>query len=187
MIRSLIFVKRYLWLAPVLVLMATLGAFGVSIYKSLYSGRITIDQNDPRVLAERKLLEGTWRGADGPDCEPGVTLVVKPNSNAWPIPFPRMGAQCFRIDPARHPKAIDVIGKDHRGRYRWKGIDQLDGDSLALIFSEDNKRPSVELIGGAPRGLINSSFFMTILTRERGSKEPAGNSAKQPQSDVSPK
>jgi hypothetical protein len=126
---------------------------------------ITISQNDPRVKAEQRQLEGTWSDSGG------IELVLK--SDKWRGWFPLTGKpDRFRIDPSKPTKQIDLIRSDG---YMIMGVYELHGDTLKLAFHFYPQRPLTMLVStGSDIRDWNGGFVVKTFTRNVP-QERAGN------------
>jgi uncharacterized protein (TIGR03067 family) len=114
---------------------------------------------------ERERHQGTWRVtsfvSDGAEAPPEVagkmSRVVEGDHVVWKRDGNSFAGTTVELDPARDPKALDVIpdGGKLKGK-RVLGIYKLDGDTLTICMAApDQDRPTVFEAGkGSQRTLM---------------------------------
>lgn len=137
---------------------------------------LILPADDPKGEAVRSQLErhqGTWAvvafehdGQETPEETLGeIERVVMGNRAVWRRNGETFSETTIEIDPAKEPKAIDVIpdGGPFKGR-RTPGIYKLDGDRLTICMGQpDGERPEAFAAGKGSR--------RTLMVLERSRPE----------------
>ena len=102
-----------------------------------------VQRADRRSDLER--LQGRWEWTS----EEGVkTAVISDNRIRWCVGETDECEQAFGLDPAKNPKAIDLIVNLGSDSYTAIGVYSLEGDTLTIHQSGVDRPPSFTARGG---------------------------------------
>ena len=136
--------------------------------------RHTRNADDKAVKDELKRQEGTWSVTssiyDGQAASEklvrSIKRIVEGDHAVWERDGKRFAGTKIELDPAREPKAIDVIPDGGRNRgERVLGIYKLEGDKLTICMAEPGKsRPK------AFKADKGSGCTLRTFTRDRSTR-----------------
>jgi uncharacterized protein (TIGR03067 family) len=155
--RTTSFLVKHWQMALTMAVVVVLAAIGIWFWywrghRQQYDPEaITLDQNDPRVISEQRVLNGLWRETS--QGEPVVLAGDRWAQYMWDSPpvHPFLGT--IRLDPTTTPKRIDLLVDAAKVR---KGIYKLEGHTLTLCLGETRHRPTAIPAG---LGLSEGVYF----------------------------
>jgi uncharacterized protein (TIGR03067 family) len=124
-------------MAIFLLVCATVACWAVHAWWWGDRGVIRLDQNDPRVLAEHKQLNGKWyfqRSNRDHHCL--IYAKFSDGDLTWDEMMPV--DYSYRLDPTVEPRKLDWIDQ---GKVRSKCVYKIDGDTLWLAVAPSGRRP----------------------------------------------
>jgi len=142
------FGKKRWWIIAGVVTIVIVVVVGYWYYRGYDPDSITLDQNDPRVVAERERFQGNWYSPGG-----HFYVTVRGNtwvSYVWSLHFEddtshvtwEENTLAFGLDPTANPKRIDLIGKTFfLSHVERKGVYEIEGDTFTLYFRRDRQPP----------------------------------------------
>jgi uncharacterized protein (TIGR03067 family) len=119
---------------------------------------------------EQEKFEGTWSlvkvegGKPSKDKEPDAKITFKGDKVTSKNKFDKTDAATYSVDPTKKPKEINVHKEKDGKKVTFKGIYELDGDTLKISHFEDDKK-SME---GRPKQMVaNEETILLVLKREK--------------------